>query len=223
MSTSLRRTAVLAFLALATFFLSGCATGPSATMADRPKADNVYRLSPYLPADVRRVAVLPISVGRDDWQAEAGRAQLEVVLREELGRVKRFELVVVTPEQLQIWTGKPAWLAEEKLPAAFLGTLREKLGCDGVLFSHLRPYHAFQPIVLGWNLKLVDVRRLEILWSADELFDAGQASVASQARQFESGGTWRSWFSSETGTILLSPRQFSQFTLNTLLATLPER
>jgi hypothetical protein len=209
-------------LAIAMVLLPGCATH-AAQSAEAPKCDNVYRLSTYLPPDVRRVAVLPISVERDDWQAAAGRTQLEFVLQEELGRMKRFELVVVSPEQLELWTGKSTWRSEEKLPATFLATLGEKLACDGVLFSHLRPYRAFQPIVLGWNLKLVDVRRREILWSADEVFDASQAPVASQARQFESGGGIHSWFSSDTGTILLSPRQFSQFTLNTLLATLPER
>ena len=211
------------FMVVAGLILSGCATNRSAATGERHQPDKVYRLSPHLPADVRRVAVLPISVERGDWQADAGRAQLEIVLQEELGRVKRFELVMVTPEQLQLWTGQPAWQAEEKLPAAFLGKLREKLDCDGVLFSHLRPYHAYQPIVVGWNLKLVDIRRREILWSADEVFDAGQPPVASQARQFENGGGWRTWFSTDSGSILLSPRQFSQFTLNTLLATLPER
>lgn len=209
-------------LIAAGLLMSGCATDRSAATPDPHQPDNVYRLSPYLPIDVRRVAVLPISVERDDWQADAGRAQIELVLQEELGRVKKFELIIVTPEQLQLWTGKPAWQAEEKLPAAFLEKLREKLACDGVLFSHLRPYHAYQPIVVGWNLKLVDVRRREILWSADEVFDASQPPVASQARQFQNGG-WRSWFSTDSGSILLSPRQFSQFTLNSLLSTLPGR
>lgn len=219
---ALGRKGMSLFLAAAGLTLAGCATQHSAATAEWQKPENVYRLSPYLPADVRRLAVLPISVERNDWQAEAGRAPIEAVLQEELSRVKKFELVIVTPEQLQLWTGQPAWLAEEKLPRMFLEKLREKLGCDGVLFSHLRPYHAFQPIVVGWNLKLVDVRRQEILWSADEVFDAGQTPVATQAREFEHG-IWRTWFSPDSGTILLSPRQFSQFTLNSLLSTLPAR
>jgi hypothetical protein len=42
---------------------------------------------------------------------------LEAVLSEELGKTKKFELVAVTSEQMRIWTGRPAWRAEETLPA----------------------------------------------------------------------------------------------------------
>ncbi|MEY2411159.1 MAG: hypothetical protein QOF48_3829 [Verrucomicrobiota bacterium] len=200
-----------------------CATRHRSTAADVHLPDNVYKTSPYLPPDLRRVAVLPITVERGDWEADAGREQIEPVLHEELGRVKKFELIIVTAQQLELWTGKGSWQADEKLPALFLAKLREKLECDGVLFSHLRPYHAFHPMVLGWNLKLVDVRRQAILWSAEETYDAAQPPTAAQAKRFENGSGWRTWFSSDSGSILLSPRQFSQFTLNNLLATLPER
>jgi hypothetical protein len=124
------------------------------------------------------VAVLPVTFEAEDWQAEEGLAELEPVLYAELGKIKAFELVVVSPEQMRRWTSKARWNAEEKLPADFFEHLEKMLGCDAVLFTRLQPYRAYRPLMIGWNFKLVEARAKSILWAADEVFDASEAGVA---------------------------------------------
>jgi len=198
--------------------LSGCSmfrrSAPPVTI------DNVY--VPQKAMHVSRVAVLPISVEANDWQAAEGREILQPVLRSELSKRQRFEIVEVTPEQLAVWTGRDAWRADEVLPHFFFEKMRNELACDAVLFTHLASYHAYEPIVLGWAMKLVDGQNTQVLWAADEVFDAGRQPVAQAAEGF--GQTFRErWFhSSNQEGVLLSPRLFGQYTLGALFATLPE-
>lgn len=212
-------------LAIAVALVNGCATGSysGSPMGPLYHPTNVYRQAGKFPAHIRRVAVLPVSIEERDGQAEAGREQLQAVLLGELGKTKIFEVVFVTPEQLLRWTGAETWKAEAKLPPSLFEHLQDDLGCNGILFSHLRPYHAYRPLVVGWNFKLVDMKAQTILWSADEVFDANEKDVARSAQQYYSTHAGGGPFLDDPSSILASPRRFTQYTLSALLATLPER
>jgi len=214
--------AVLASLA---FLFTGCAwpdfTHHAAAPVTQPR--NFYRSARYIPVQIRRLAVLPVTVESADWQAEEGRKELEPVLFAELGKLNAFELVAVTPTQLREWTGKAGWNAQEKLPSDFFEHLQNVLSCDAVLFSHLRPYRAYKPLVLGWNLKIVETKDKSILWAADEVFDASEAVVARAAEGYCREHVENVKPLADSSSILNSPRRFSQYTLSALLATLPER
>ena len=210
------------WVAFLTLLCSGCLFRKSSaakTPSFRPS--NVYRAGQKLPAEIRRVAVLPVSIEYGDWQAEESLKQLEPVLHTELGKRKRFELIMVAPEQLRQWTGKGCWSAEEKLPIDLFERLQEALGCDATLFSQLRPYHAYKPLVVGWNFKLVGAKNKSILWSADEVFDASEQTVANAAEDYYKGQA--AGPAKDPSSVLMSPRRFSQFTLSAVLGTLPER
>jgi hypothetical protein len=212
-------------MALVALFGSGCISFVPPRVSSGPsyRPSNFFRFSSELPPQIRRLAVLPMSVEPGDWQAEEGRTALEAVLYSELGKVKAFELVAVTPTQLQQWTGKPCWTAQEKLPPEFFDDLQTQLGCDAVLFAHLRPYHAYKPLIIGWNLKLVWAKYQTIVWSADEVFDASSAPVARAAQDYAREHVAGVRPVGDSDSLLSSPRSFSQYTLSALLATLPER
>jgi hypothetical protein len=187
---------------------------------------------PYQPANVyrqdlnffpcpRRVAVLPLISGRTG--SECGQAALGTVLLDELGAAKAFELAAVTPEQLEAWTGRKGWSASEPLPQELGPVLQEKLGCDGVLFSELTRFAAYPPLVVGWNLRLVDLRSGEILWAADEVFDAGQPAVANGARRYQMNHSRLPSALSDSRFILLTPTAFGHYSAQALLSTLPAR
>jgi hypothetical protein len=211
-----------AALALGSLSWGGCTSARPSQPGSGPgyQPNNVYRANLRLPLDLRRVAVLPVSVEEGDWQADAGRTELQTVLLSELSKCNSFETVLVSPEQLTAWTHRASWRADEALPATLLGQVRQSTGCDAVLFAHLRPYHAYEPLVIGWNLKLAEVRSGAILWSADEVFDAAESSVARTAVAYQRQHVRSALDSS---SILGSPRLFGQYTLSALLATLPGR
>ena len=156
-------------------------------------------------------------------ESDAGQETLDPVLHAELARCKKFELVFVSTGQLQEWTGRARWKAEEKLPLAFFQKLREELGCDAVLFCRLSHYRPYAPLQIGWNLKLVDSEEPRIWWSVDELFDAGEPATARAAQRFYRKTSAEDGASSDAATVLASPRRFGQFAIHAVLATLPER
>ena len=206
--------------------LSGCVSSSQIHQALGPSyhPDNIHCIYPVLPDTIRRVAVLPITVESGDWQAAREREHLQPILNSEFGKAKKFELVAVSPGQLREWTGRSAWPAAEPLPNTLLSELERQLGCDAVLFSHLRPFHAYKPMVMGWMLRLVECQNQQIFWSADEVFDASDERVVRGAQKYsqQHGESW--WQPlADPASILSSPRRFSHYTLSALFATLPER
>ena len=63
---------------------------------------NVYRSSSWLPVEVRRVAVLPLTTTITSAPfLEAGVDTLEPLVYAELEKAKRFEVIPVTPKQMK--------------------------------------------------------------------------------------------------------------------------
>jgi hypothetical protein len=187
------------------------------------KPSNIYCMSPALDPEFRRVAILPMTTLQPTEAFQAGVDSLQPLLHAELEKAKRFEMIVVTPEQLQNWTGQRVWRADEQLPPDFFDRLREETGCQGVLFDQLTRYQPYQPVAVGWKLTLVSNKEHQIYWAADEVFDAGDDGVANAARSYESGHVITQSPIPDPNAILSSPSRFGQFTLHELLTTMPQR
>lgn len=185
--------------------------------------DNVCSASPILPATLRRVVVLPLACDALPTDLSDGRDALDPILRSELIRAKRFEVVAVCADDLRRFTGSDTWDGSEALPPSFLDWLRDKYDCDAVLFCRLTEFHAYPPLAVGWRMKLVDVRSQSILWAADEQFDAGQPPVRNSATCFAFENEASMGGSSDEWLVRNSPRRFGQYAAAQLLATLPRR
>lgn len=182
--------------------------------------DNVHRAAAALPKDVRRVVVLPLACDMRSSELTEGCDVLGPILSAELIKTKKFEVVEIASEVLAARTGRTIWKASDPLPADFFDVVREATGCDAVLFAEITVFRAYAPMVVGWRLRLVDLRSRESLWAADEVFDAGRASVAVGARRYgrkEIDSHANQW------SVLNSPRQFGRYAAATLLEALPER
>jgi hypothetical protein len=217
----LRRWLAAALLAVCGI-LSGCST--VAPQAGRGFEDpNVYKSAPALPADVRRVAVLPLAADDRYSDLAKGCEAFDPVLNAELIKTKKFEVVSVAPAVLQDCVGRVGWTGSEVLPPELLASLHETYGCDAILFCQLTEYRAYAPLAIGWRMKLVNVRTRQILWAGDELFDAREQPAPDRSHLF-----WlfpRSWIdkSTEGWEMETSPRRFARYTVARLLTTLPER
>ena len=186
---------------------------------------NVFLRSPVLPADLHRVAVLPLTAESQGDNLPEGCEALQPVLLDEVVRTRRFEVVTVNAEILRGSSGRLAWTGTEALPSGFFDSLQREYGCDALLFCQLTAYHAYSPLVIGWRLKLVDAHTHQILWSADEVFESRPKGpgALSDAMEFlyphdshlEAEG--KQWAEAH------SPRQFGRYAVAQLLRTLPER
>jgi hypothetical protein len=209
----------LTLLGLMAWLATGCLFPKAADAPAQLQPKNVFQLTTELPSTIRRVAILPISCSLPD----NGTAQLQDVLESELNRFGRFEIIDVSPEQMTLWTGRPRWRPEAALPADFYQKLASTLDCDAILFPHLAAYQPYKPMVLGWNLKLVEVNTGSIFWAVDELFDASDPEVAKLAARYGRGRDNDMGRLGQDDAVLLSPRRFAQFTLAAVFETLPAR
>ena len=99
--------ASLSLLMLA-FAASGCRTKVLTDPIIGPnyQVSNIFRKEPMLPANLRRVAVLPMSYPEDSPSLVAGKDALEPLFHSELGKTARFETVRVNSAELKQWTGR---------------------------------------------------------------------------------------------------------------------
>jgi hypothetical protein len=216
-------TAIFALASLL-IFAGGCQTKSLTDPILGPgySATNVFRKEAVLPATLRRVAVLPLSYNESDAATVSGEQLLEPVFEAELKKTSRFETVFVKPAQLQLWSGRERWDDFDELPPELLRVLGEKTGCDGVLFARLTHFKAYPPIIVGWRMKLVALDA-DILWSADELFDAAEERVSNSARRFSRGRVKSNPALEDSRSILLAPSSFGQYTAHEVFQTLPAR
>lgn len=212
-------------LCLSLSLVVGCKTArltdPVTGAGYRP--ENIYVSYKQLPVGLRRVAVLPPTCDSTKSDLVAGVDSLTAVITEELGKTKKFELVFVTPEQLRAWTGRSSWQAEETLPARLLENLHDQLDCDAVLFSRLTQYRAYPPLAVGFSFKLAEVEQAELVWVADEIFDASEPSVVNSARRYQLTREHLPSSLSDSRSILNSPSGFGRYAASSIFQTLPVR
>jgi len=204
--------------------IAGCQSAPPhAGLLHSDRAENVFAYPPKLSLDLRRVALLPLAAEAAGGDLPDGCAALAPVLQEQLIKTQKFEVVAVDPAILRRGSGQVNWTGTEVLPPDLLAFLKREYGCDGVLFAELTAYRAYAPLAVGWRLKLVDVRSGQIVWAADEVFDAKRPAVSLAAQRFASPGFNLPFLRQENWVAVNSPRQFGGYTAATLLDTLPDR
>jgi hypothetical protein len=222
----LRGGSLIGLLLMLGFMTSGCeVTGPTSDSVMGPSymPRNTWRSSETLPVEVRRIALLPTTSLMDNGIVNSGRLPMASILRSELGRQQSFELVVVAPGQLKRWSGREEWISTVELPSGWVQDLGKKSGCDAVLFSELSDYRPYPPFAVGWRLKLVEAREGRILWSADEVFDAGNPKVVNAARRFYRTNLVTAGALADSRSVLESPERFARYATASVLSTLPER
>ncbi len=94
---------------------------------------------------------------------------------------------------------------------------------DAVLFCRLTQYRAYEPLAVGWRLKLLDAEVPRILWAVDEVFDARVAEVAAAARRYAREHSEAVPSLQDSQSVLLSPRRFGQYTASAVVGTMPGR
>jgi hypothetical protein len=222
----LRNAPLLVFGLFSALLAAGCTTHSFdvSQVADiRYQPRNVYLKSKTLDPQLKRVAILPITTADNTETFIKGAQDLKDPVADELQKTKLFDLVRISPEQLRQWTGQTSWREDEALPRDFFTRLRDACGCDAVFFSHLTRYYPYPPVAVGWRLSLVEAAGGQTIWKADDLFDAGDATVANAARHYSVGHVHIEGPADDPSVILSSPSRFGQYTLSALIATLPQR
>lgn len=175
-----------------------------------------------LPANIRRIAILPVA--GVSAVPEESLARLDVTFVAELNRAARAETIPVSRETLDRLVGVRQVDSTTALPAFLLSKLQAETSADAVLFVDITTFSAYPPIALGIRAKLVTVNGLEMLWAFDNTFDAQEATVANAARRhFLSDPYSSSHVADLSPTVLQNPARFATYAAAATFATLPAR
>jgi hypothetical protein len=206
--------------------LGGCACWPTQPLGCFPPScppKNVFLYSPGLPPDIKRVAVLPLTCEAQRADLQDACETLTPILQAELAKTHKFEVVCISPTTLRACTGRSAWKEADALPAGILDAVRNVDGCDAVLFAQLTAFRAYEPLAVGWRLRLVNARTGQTLWAVDELLDAGQPAVQRDAGRYQSEELRTSFADCGDWVMKHSPRLFAHYATAQVVATLPHR
>jgi len=213
-------------LALAALTLVGCSVLPKpdgAVSGPFYTPTNVKAIA-KIPADVRRVIVLPVAGG--PALTEETLLKLDAICQGELTRTARFEVVPLSRNALAEITGTRQLSSVDKLPAVLIDKLfniYNSYGADAVLFIDVTTYSPYPPLVLGLRTKLARVTDGEIIWAADNVFAAAEPAVANSARHHALAlGTDRGEINL-SHTILQNPQRFAGYVAAATFLTLPPR
>lgn len=222
-SSKARRTArpFGAGLALAILLLSGC-LHPSAV--DSARVGPFYtpvnvQAEPQLPANIRRVVLLPLA-GGSIANAES-TAALQPVIVAELQKQNRFEIVTLTRDELLQRYRATEIPSTAALPHDFMERIRAEFAADAVMFVDLTVYKPYRPISLGVRAKLATVEDVRLLWSFDNVFSADNPAVANSARRHFIDADRGKIPADLTPAVLQSPTQFAGYVAAAMFATLP--
>ncbi|MBC8324354.1 MAG: hypothetical protein H8E27_01835 [Verrucomicrobia subdivision 3 bacterium] len=214
-------------LLAASGLLVGCAalerTDNGAYMGPFHAPSNSHLVPGGLPADLLRVAVMPLMPGRGNVPAERGTPLLQTILTEELSRARLFEVVTVTSHRLHGLFNERAIYADAALPFDFLPMLAKETGCQAVLFCELTTYRAYPPIGVGWKLHLFSLEDGQLIWATDEVFDAGQTTVNNSLRRHIREHQSSSVLAATELLILNSPRELGRYSLGSIFQHLSEK
>jgi hypothetical protein len=218
-----RSIAALALLALA---LAGCS---ALTKRDGAEAGPFYtptnvKAIAKIPADIRRVVVLPVAGG--PALTEEALDKLDSVCQGELTRTARFEVVPLSRDKLAEITGARQISSVDKLPPVLLDKLfniYNTYGADAILFIDVTTYSPYPPLVLGLRAKLARVTDGEIIWAADNVFSAAEPAVANSARHHAAALGSDRGLTDLSHTILQNPQRFAGYVAAATFLTLPPR
>lgn len=222
---ALRRLLVLAAASLGTaFLLAGCEITPD--LNDPVRFGPFYAPRNFagekqMPADVRRVLVLPVALG--ELGPEETAVTLDAAVAQALQVQQRFEVVPLPRAELRRLFGLPEISSTAAMPHGMLDELAKRYAVDAVLFTDVTVYQPYRPQSLGLRSKLATTRDVRLIWTFDEVISASDPAVANSARRqpfIEAQGRGPVDLSPAT---LLSPSRYAAFAAGEMFRTLPPR
>lgn len=209
--------------AAALLALTGCVDFPLSSMPGNEAPAYVpvnHRGDVRLPAEIQRVAVLPVHAGAVTEPESA--AALDPVILAGLQRQQRFEVIAVSREDCRALFGAESFGSTEALPHGMLEKIAAKYAVDAVLFTDLTVFHPYRPLAIGLRSKLATIQDVRLVWAFDEVFSAGDDAMITSVKDYYRKGD-RTAPVDATPAVLQSPARFGTVAADLMFRTLPPR
>lgn len=213
---------LVAVAIVAALALGGCKTTNTlnsrldTTLGKKHEVTNVHEVKTF-PAHLRRIALLPLYKGPYD---HIDMQLIEANFSQELRKLNLFELVTVETKVMKELFGAERLSSVEVLPTKLLAKLYELYAIDGVMLVDLTFFNAYQPVGMGVRAKLLDGHNGELVWAADELFDAADPAVSNAARKYFQTQSTTEYPLHRTQTALHSTARFSKYVAHEVFDTI---
>ena len=190
--------------------LAGCVTNKHQRAAGEVSYTPRNVMNMPLPAGFTRVALMPI-VASPSLGVQTSLDGIRTALIGELLKAKRFEVIVLTNDDVRSWAGGHELTSLDSWPESLRDALKERQ-VDGVMLIELTSLKGFPPLQMGLKGRLTGLT---------EVFDASANTVYAGAKEFEKGTLLSVGKARSEGSIELSPSQFAKYAGYTLFRTLP--
>jgi hypothetical protein len=157
--------------------------------------------------ELRRVAMLPLAGEQLD---EQHAASIQGAFHLELGRSAPYELVRLTPEDLdEVYTSEPHRRGSYH-PRTLL-ELARRYRVDAVLIGTVTQFDVYPPQVLALDLVLVSCETGMILWTSNVHLDASDALVREHLDWYQRSQAHSGDWEDGVQLTLISPTHFARF------------
>jgi hypothetical protein len=135
------------------------------------------------PAEIRRVAVLPVHAREPLIRDPAHLGLFDSEWLGALQTTQRAEFVALDRETLRRWTdGQTSLDSASALPHDLLTRLRKQTAAEAVVMVDVMQVRLAPPQAMGLRIKFVRLDDGLILWAADEWFDLADGATARDLR-----------------------------------------
>jgi hypothetical protein len=195
------RSAVLCRLSSVFLFLvCGCDSDPGKGMA------NAYYLSPD--KDLRRLGRVTLVEMEGVADSPEIAAAITDALFLEVQKKQVFSVTMVRRDD-------PAWRGlQENLDSQAprqLGTLRETLGCNGLIVGTVTRYQPYPHLAIGLRLKLIDLADGQLLWGLEQVWDSSDKDIGKRVKGYLKAQQRSGHSPLSEDLVLVSPLSFCKF------------
>jgi hypothetical protein len=204
----------LAILLAAGMLLTGCQEEPK---GPPPKPPIGYFLSsPAAIESLHRVVFIPLESSDENSDVAAVLTQ-EVFQAIQARQLFRLEMLDRKDERFETLPH----LGRQAASLKDLGTLRNTLKCNAVLFGMLERFQTYPRIQTGLYLQLVDLRHGQLLWGVDNTWDSTEKWTQHRVEEFFKHNLARDYQPANWQLALMSPAAFNKFVADEVAQTLP--
>jgi hypothetical protein len=177
---------------------------------------NAYYLSPD--RDLRRLG----RVALIETEGVADSAEIAAAMTDafflEVQKKQIFSVMTVSRNE-------PVWRnVQENLESAQalrqLGTIREALGCNGLLVGTVTRYQPYPHMAIGLRLKLIDLADGQLLWGLEQVWDSADKNIGKRIKAYLKDQQRSGQSPLREDLVVVSPLNFCKFVAYEVAGTL---